>query len=139
MAFRIRQPVRHPDVDRAGIVYFPRFFDFFHRALEDFFRDEVGIPYHSIEEELRVGFPVVHIETDFESPLAHGDLVTVELETEAIGTSSVTLRYSVHRPGNPAPAAVSRVVICCVEVPSWKKQPLPGNVRAAFERHRVAC
>ena len=29
MAFRIRQPVRHPDVDRAGIVYFPRFYDFF--------------------------------------------------------------------------------------------------------------
>ena len=135
MAFRIRQPVRHPDVDRAGIVYFPRFYDFFHRALEDFFRDEVGIPYHSVEEALRVAMPVVRIETDFERPLAHGDIVTIELETEAIGTSSVTLRYKVFRPGQAEPAAIARTVICCIEVPGWKKIPVPANVRAAFERH----
>ena len=54
MAFRIQQPVRHPDVDRAGIVYFPRFYDFFHRALEDFFRDEVGVPYHDLGDTLRI-------------------------------------------------------------------------------------
>ena len=138
MTFRIRQPVRHPDVDRAGIVYFPRFYDFFHRALEDFFRDEVGVPYHSVEEQLRVAMPVVRIETDFEHPLAHGDVVTIELETERIGEHSITLRYKVFRPGATEPAAVSRTVICCIEVPGWKKLPVPENVRRAFERHLVA-
>jgi 4-hydroxybenzoyl-CoA thioesterase len=135
MAFRIQQPVRHPDVDRAGIVYFPRFYDFFHRALEDFFRDEVGVPYHALGETLRIALPVVHIETDFESPLAHGDLVTVELETESIGAHALVLRYRVFRPGGAAPAAVSRVVVCAIEVPAWRKVALPEVVRRAFERH----
>ena len=135
MAFRIQQPVRHPDVDRAGIVYFPRFFDFFHRALEDFFRDEVALPYHALDEALRVAFPVVRIETDFEHPLAHGDLVTVELETERVGEHSITLHYRVFRPGSAEPAASSRIVVCAVEVPGWKKVPVPERVRRAFERH----
>jgi 4-hydroxybenzoyl-CoA thioesterase len=135
VAFRIQQPVRHPDVDRAGIVYFPRFYDFFHRALEDFFRDEVGVPYHALADELRVAFPVVWIETGFDTPLAHGDLVTIELETERIGEHAVTLRYRVFRPGAAEPAAVSRVVICAIEVPGWRKVPVPERVRRAFERH----
>ncbi len=135
MAFRIQQPVRHPDVDRAGIVYFPRFYDFFHRALEDFFSREVGIPYHAIGEELRIALPVVRIETDFESPLAHGDLVTIALETEKIGVHALTLRYEVFRPGAAAPAAVSRIVLCAIEVPGWKKAPIPERVRRAFEKH----
>ncbi len=137
MAFRIQQPVRHPDVDRAGIVYFPRFYDFFHRALEDFFRDEVGVPYHAIVETLGIALPVVHIESDFESPLAHGDLVTIELETEKIGAHAITLRYHVLRPGSAAPAATSRVVVCAIDVPGWKKAPIPERVRRAFERHAV--
>ena len=135
MAFRIHQPVRHPDVDRAGIVYFPRFYDFFHRALEDFFRDEVGIPYHDLGERLRIALPVVRIETDFETPLAHGDLVTIELETERIGVHALTLRYRVFRPGSTTPAAISRVVVCAIEVPGWKKAPIPEQVSRAFERH----
>jgi 4-hydroxybenzoyl-CoA thioesterase len=135
MAFRITQPVRHPDVDRAGIVYFPRFYDFFHRALEDFFAAEVGVAYHDVEERLGVAFPVVRIETDFERPLAHGDHVTVELETERIGARSVALRYRVFRPGASAAAATSRIVLCAVGVPGWEKKPLPELVRRAFERH----
>ena len=135
MAFRIQQPVRHPDVDRAGIVYFPRFFDFFHRALEDFFGAEVGVPYHAIGDELHIALPVVRIESDFESPLAHGDLVTVELETEKVGAHALTLRFRIFRPGATAPAAVSRVVVCAIEVPGWKKTAIPERVRRAFERH----
>ncbi len=135
MAFRIQQPVRHPDVDRAGIVYFPRFYDFFHRALEDFFRDEVGVPYHAIGETFGIALPVVRIESDFESPLAHGDLVTVELETEKVGVHALALRYRVLRPGSAAPAATSRIVVCAIQVPGWTKTAIPDRVRRAFEKH----
>ncbi len=138
MAFLIRQPVRHPDVDRAGIVYFPRFYDFFHRALEDFFNAEVGVPYWDVGEKLGVAFPSVHMETDFSRPLQHGDVVTIELVTERVGAKSVTLRYNVFRPDEAEPAAMSRIVIACIEVPSWKPVQLPEKVRAAFERHRGA-
>ncbi len=135
MAFRIRQPVRHPDVDRAGIVYFPRFYDFFHRALEDFFSQEIGVPFWEVAEVMGVSFPAVRIETDFERPLAHGDQVTVELETEKLGDRSITIRYRVFRPGLAEPSAVSRIVLCCIEVPTWNPVRVPEKVRNAFERH----
>jgi 4-hydroxybenzoyl-CoA thioesterase len=137
MAFRIRQPVRHPDVDRAGIVYFPRFYDFFHRALEDFFGQEVGVGFWDVEEKMGVAFPAVHVETDFERPLQHGDLVTVELETERVGAKSIGLRYRVYRPDAPEPAAVSRIVLACIRVPGWQPTQVPEKVRAAFEKHRA--
>jgi 4-hydroxybenzoyl-CoA thioesterase len=136
MAFRIRQPVRHPDVDRAGIVYFPRFYDFFHRALEDFFTAEVGIPFWDLGDQLKVALPVVHIETDFEKPLQHGDAVTIQLTTLHIGAHSISIRYDVFRPNEADAAASSTIVLCCIEVPAWKKAPIPPEIRAAFEKHR---
>jgi 4-hydroxybenzoyl-CoA thioesterase len=135
MAFRIRQPVRHPDVDRAGIVYFPRFYDFFHRALEDFFGTEVGVAYWDLEDKLGIAFPAVHIETDFQRPLQHGDVVAVELETERVGSKSVTVVYRVYRPDSTEPAAVSRIVLACINVPDWSPTQLPEKIRAAFQKH----
>ena len=137
MAFRIRQPVRHPDVDRAGIVYFPRFYDFFHRALEDFFTQEVGIPQWELADRLKVAMPVVHIETDFVRPLQHGDVITIQLSTLKLGTHSVTLRYEVFRPEEAEAAARSTIVLCFIEAPGWRKTAIPDPVRAAFEKHRV--
>jgi 4-hydroxybenzoyl-CoA thioesterase len=137
MAFRIQQPVRHPDVDRAGIVYFPRFYDFFHRALEDFFTTEVGVPVWDLADKLKVAMPVVHIETDFVRPLQHGDVLAIELSTLKLGTHSVSLRYEVFRPDAQEPAARSTIVLCFIGVPGWKKTEIPAQVRAAFEKHRV--
>jgi 4-hydroxybenzoyl-CoA thioesterase len=137
MAFRIQQPVRHPDVDRTGIVYFPRFYDFFHRALEDFFAREVGVQLWELADQLKVAFPVVHIQSDFETPLQHGDLVTVQVGVSKVSEHSITLNYEVYRPGERHPAAKSTIVLACIEVPSWNKTTIPENVRAAFERHRT--
>jgi 4-hydroxybenzoyl-CoA thioesterase len=137
MAFRARHPVRHPDVDRAGIVYFPRFYDFFHRTLEDFFVEEVGFAYWDLEAERQLALPVVRIETDFDRPLAHGDLVTIELETLRLGAHSVDLASKVYRPGQAEPASSSRIVLCCVQLPGWTKAALPEPVRSAFAKHLV--
>jgi len=37
MAFRSQLKIRFGDIDRAGIVYYPRFMHYFHVALEEFF------------------------------------------------------------------------------------------------------
>ncbi|HVI97193.1 MAG TPA: hotdog domain-containing protein, partial [Anaeromyxobacter sp.] len=78
------------------------------------------------------------LETEFERPLAHGDLVTIELETLALGEHSVTLGYRVFRPGQAEPAASSRIVLCAIDVPSWRKISVPDVIRRAFERHLAA-
>ena len=37
MSYRASVRARFGDEDHAGIVYYPRYFDFFHCAFEDFF------------------------------------------------------------------------------------------------------
>jgi 4-hydroxybenzoyl-CoA thioesterase len=135
MAFESRQIVRFADIDRAGIVYYPRFFDFWHRAFEDFFTEEVALPYYRLIDELRVGFPIVHVESDFHIPLAHGDVITIRMTTARLGNRSITMRYRTFRPGSDAVAAEGRVTQACVDMNTFKPIPVPELVRAALARH----
>jgi 4-hydroxybenzoyl-CoA thioesterase len=135
MAFESRQPVRFADIDRAGIVYYPRFFDFWHRALEDFFNEDFHVPYHRLIDERRVGFPVVNVEASFRIPLQHGDLVAIRLSTVRLGNKSLTLRYRTYRPGVTEVAAEGTITHACVDMDTMRANPLPDDVRAAFARH----
>jgi hypothetical protein len=61
MAFYSQLKIRFGDIDRAGIVYYPRFMHYFHVALEEFFASELGIEYHDMVETHRIGLPTVHL------------------------------------------------------------------------------
>ena len=78
MAFRTTIPVRFGDVDHAGIVYYPRFYIYFHEAFEDLF-NQAGHSYFKMLDGDRIGFPTVHVETDFKAPLRYGDSLDIDL------------------------------------------------------------
>ena len=99
MKHMVRMAVRFGEVDAAGIVYYPNFFDYYHRAFEDFFGTCAGIPYDRLLNDERVGFPAVHVEADFKLPLRHGEVIDVEMTIQRIGTSSFTSGYHIHRAG----------------------------------------
>ena len=67
--FTCQQQVRFGDVDPAGIVYFPRIFDYLHGAFEELWEVHVGARYYHLLLEQRIGFPLVHSEVEFKSPL----------------------------------------------------------------------
>ncbi len=135
MAFVSTHSVRFPDIDRAGIVYFPRYMDFFHRAFEDFFLPEIGIPYHSLVDDPGIAFPVVHMESDFTAPLQHGDQVSIELTAARIGERSLTVRFRTFRAAREQPVATTLITFACIDNRTWKATPLPDRIRAAFQRH----
>ncbi len=135
MAFVLRQPVRFPDVDRAGIVYFPRYMDFFHRTFEDFFPAEVGIPYHGLYDDPGVAFPLVRVESSFDAPLKHGEQVGIELTTVRVGEHSLTLRFRTLRPGRAEPVSTTVMTFACVDPRTWKAVGVPERIRKAFEKH----
>ena len=136
MSYESRQRVRFSDIDRAGIVYYPRFFDYWHRAFEDFFGDEVGVPYHRLIDERRIGFPIVRVESEFKIPLQHGDLIRIVMTAARVGNRSITMRYRTYRPGSEELAAEARVTQACVHMDGLRAVPVPDDVRAALERHR---
>ena len=136
MAYRSQQEVRFGDIDQAGIVYYPRFIHYFHVAMEEFFRHEVGIDYARVLKEYRLGHPTVHLEVDFRRPLRYGDHIEVEVGIEEIGRTSVTWRYTVYRQGETELVAEGQVVTVNLNLETFRKTELPERLRERLEAYR---
>ena len=126
-------PVRFAEIDRAGIVYYPRFFHYFHIAFEEFFADRVGIPYNVLLDRDRIGFPTVHAECDYRSPIRFGDVLRVEITVERIGRSSVVFLYRLRRSAKVAVvAAEARITVVCIDMDSFRPVPIPKPILKTF-------
>jgi 4-hydroxybenzoyl-CoA thioesterase len=116
--FSYAKPVRFADIDHAGIVYYPRFFHYFHLAFEELWRARIGPQaYSEIIDRDRVGFPAVRAECDFKAPLKFGDTAEIEVTIPRLGTKSITFRYRIYRaaaPGNSRTLCAEGQVVCAV-------------------------
>jgi 4-hydroxybenzoyl-CoA thioesterase len=96
--FEFSTPVRFADVDHAGIVYYPRFFHYFHMAFEELFRARLGPrAYVDLLDKDRVGFPAVHAEADYHAPLKFGDTATIALSVAKLGVDHLPLSGAARR------------------------------------------
>jgi YbgC/YbaW family acyl-CoA thioester hydrolase len=135
--YEARFPVRFGLCDPARIIYFPNYFDFFHAAMEDFFRDRIGALYHVLLGKERIGFPTVHLEVDFAAPVAFGDEVKIQVEIAKVGRSSVAFRYTGRRSdGNKVVEATQTTV--CTDLDAFKSVSIPDHLRAPLEREEKA-
>jgi 4-hydroxybenzoyl-CoA thioesterase len=132
MAFVSRIRVRFGDEDHAQIVYYPRFFHFFHCAFEDFF-DQQGFPYRDCLDGDRIGWPAVHAEIDFEKPARFGDVLDVEVRVTRIGEKSATFAYTALRGAERL--CRGEVVVACMAMDTYTAREIPDKYRALFERH----
>ena len=137
MAYEHRRVVRFEEVDFARIVFFPRLFGYCHQAFEDFFRDEVGVPYPYMLQERRVGFPVVSTQADFEGPLRFGDALRIEMDTLRVGARSLTSRYRLSQEDRGELCAEIRIVTAAISMDKMTSVEVPDDVRDAFARHLV--
>lgn len=134
--FEHKLTVRFGECDPAGVVYYPRYFDWFHRAMEAWFGEGLGRPYHEVLEQL--GFPSVHAEADYRRPCVMGEELAVVLAVTRIGRSSVELGLRVRGPDGDI-RAVGRVVIVVITMAPGTEEhfalrPLPDDLRAAMQR-----
>jgi YbgC/YbaW family acyl-CoA thioester hydrolase len=123
--------VRFGDTDLAGIAYYPRMFDFIHKAMEDFFAAQCGVTYPELISERRVGFPLVKSEVDFRSPLFFGDEATISVTTTKVGNSSIGFRYRFSV--GERECFDARMTVCCVEMDTVKPIPIPKDLRPGLE------
>lgn len=141
---RHRHVVRFGDCDPAGIVYFPRFFDLFHQAMETWFAEGLGIEYHVAIRDWRVGFPTVHTEADYRRPCRLGDRLVVELCVAQLGSRSMRLAYAVRGEDdapNESPRATGATVCTVIGLDPaapdhLKARPIPPMLRERIERFR---
>lgn len=126
--------VRFADVDHAQIVYYPRFFHYFHVAFEELFERGFGKTYPQVLDEERVGFPAVHSEADYRAPARFGDVLAIHVTVVRIGARSVTLRYRALRASDGVLCAEGKVTTACVDMRTFAAQDVPPSYRAFFTR-----
>ncbi len=133
--YRAHLDVQFGDIDQARIVYYPRFVHYFHVAMEQFFRDVVGLDYPTVMNEHRLGHPTVHLDVDFRIPLRYGDKVEIEVEIGHIGETAVTWDYQVYTKGSPDLHARGRVVTVNINLDTFEKVPLPDWLRECLANY----
>lgn len=124
------QQIRFQDVDAAGVVFFPRFFEYFHDAFLRYL-DERGCPLAEALAARRWGSPLRHVEADYFAPLRFGDVVVVEIVGIKVRGTDVNVGYRIARAG--AAVAVGQTRHVFVELASFRRMPaLPDDVRTAI-------
>ena len=123
--------VRFGDTDLAGIAYYPRMFDFIHKAMEAFFAGQCGVTYPELISERRIGFPLVKSDVEFRSPLYFGDEATIFVTTTKVGHSSIAFRFR-FSVGDRA-CFDAKMTVCCVEMDTIKTIPIPEDLRPGLE------
>lgn len=129
MTFKSHLRIRFGDIDRAGIVYYPRFLHYFHVALEEFFSSELKIDYHTVIDQHRIGFPVVHLETDFSRPFNYGDEIDVAVGVRHLGHTSITFEYRAYKKGDAEARIIGHNITVCMDMDTFKKKSIPNWLR----------
>ena len=129
--FDTQLQVRFGDVDPAGIVYFPKIYDYVHEAFEDLWEVHVQARYYQLLLEQRIGFPLVHSEVDFRKPLRFGDRPIVRVSCWKLGRTSIGLHYRFFVGDDVHVDAKMSVV--CVDLENMKPIPVPDGFRRRFE------
>lgn len=130
--FTYRQSVRFPDVDHAGIAFFGALQVYCHYANEEWLK-MLGMPLHRLLADHGFAFPLVRIESDFESPARHGDVLRIEVTLGRIGDRSITLVYTMHNETTGRRVGVTRITQVCTDMTAMQSIPIPESFRNAIE------
>ena len=130
MSFNKTVKVRFSDTDPAGVMYFPRFLDRFHGVFEDWFDEQLGMPYHWVLEDNRIGFPTVHTECDYRKPCHFGELLDIELTVTRVGGRSFTCTYKVRAQGAREVRVLATLVTATVSLDDFEPVPIPEPLRS---------
>ena len=134
MTFSRRYRYRFGDIDDAGIAYYPRFFHYFHCAFEDWWKDHLGLDYAVMMHEGDLGFPAVHVESDFRAPIQYGDEPLIHVGVVRIGGSSVDFGFWMTLPGaDPEVRSWAKITTVAVSMEKRTKREIPEEVRAKLE------
>lgn len=131
MRHRKQMRVRFGHTDPARIVYYPRFFEWFHDIFESMFEDVFKMHYAAVLNERRVGFPAVQIACEFKRPATFGEMVDLEVFLSRLGERSATFEYRVRRDG--ALLVTASVKVAAMDLDRFVSAEIPADIRAAFQ------
>lgn len=113
--------VRWGDVDAAGIVFYPRFYEWYDYGCEALFAS-LGMPWpEAFPRYGIVGVPIVESGSRFASPARYGDMLTIHSLVAWVKDKTFRMEYEI--------AAGDRRCAEGFEVRAWVKRPSAAGER----------
>ena len=131
MPFAINTKVRIAQVDPAGIVFYPRYFEMLNNAVEDWFEQDLGLDMTTMHMAKHIGVPTVKIDVIFTAPSRLGEVLTITIEPRAVGRSSCNVNLTITCDGSMRLNA--DMVIVCMDLFKAKAVPWPASLRERLE------
>lgn len=124
------------DCDPAGIVYFPRYFEFFDASTVALF-EAAGLPKkrQMLKDFKMAGFPMVDVRAKFHIPSWFGDVVVIESTIAEWRRSSFDVQHRLYK-GDALAVEGFETRVWTVPHPDdpdrIKAEPIPETVKARF-------
>ena len=125
-----KRTVRWADADPAGIIYYPRIFDYVGECEWELLHS-LGIRWEELKDTYLL--PRVHVECSYKKVLKLGASFTIRLRLEKLGHTSIKYGFEVFLDDAPDEAAVYGSVTTVV-VRDGKASEMPAALRAALEK-----
>lgn len=93
--FTVTRRVRFADVDAAGIVFFPRYFEMLNGVVEDWFAEALGLSFAELHLQRHASVPTAAIEACFAAPSRLEDDLAFALSATRLGATSCGLRHRI--------------------------------------------
>jgi 4-hydroxybenzoyl-CoA thioesterase len=132
-AFETEIPIRFQHCDPAGIVFYPRFFEFTNQVVEQWFEEALGVGFRDLHQRRGLGVPTVHVEADFRAPMRLGDRGHFQLHVLSLGRSRIELAVT-GRLGETV-CLVARGTLAMVTMDPMAGTAIPEDLRAAMAAH----
>ncbi|MEX2672365.1 MAG: thioesterase family protein [Phycisphaeraceae bacterium] len=138
--FILRRRAEFSDTDMAGIVHFAQFFKYMEAAEHAMFR-AVGL---SIVTEIageHVGWPRVHAECDYRSPLRFEEEFDIHAHVQQRRTRSLVLKFHFTRAAGDETIATGSLTTVCVAQDAQRKMravAIPSMVGEALAPYTAA-
>ena len=129
MPFQTQIQIYLSDTDAAGILFYPNLFRKCQNVLELYLSDR-GVNLKDLFEE-GTGFPIVHSESDYQSPLCLGDQIDVMMSVFRLGRRSLTLEYQFSKSSEKVASA--KVTHVYLERANFKAVEWPDHWRKFWE------
>jgi len=123
------------DCDPAGIMYFPRFFEYFDACTNALFEKAGFGKAEMLRHYGLLGIPMIDTRAQFYVPASFGEVVVVESTITEWGRSSFQVQHKLYK-GEALAAEGSEKRVWTVSDPESKNgmrsEPIPEEVKARF-------
>ena len=130
MSFSFPVVPRYAEIDQQGVVFFGHYLTWCDEAFTAY-QASSGYPYPDMIAD-GVDIQIVHASLDYGASVRWGDLVSIAVENERVGTTSLTSRLVVRRRSSDdevwEDAVTVQLVHVCVDSSSFTKVTVPERL-----------